>query len=86
MEALGAEEFVWQYWSREQKAAEPVTDPDTPRFLGDHPETDFLPTQAAARFFAHAHAAEVTVASLLHGDRHLVDEAIDRGDAIEGRS
>ena len=82
--ALGAEELVWQYWAREQKAAEPVTDPDAPRFLGDHPETDFLPTQAAARFFAHAHAEEITTATLLHGDRHLVDAAIDAGDAVEG--
>jgi hypothetical protein len=84
VQTLSAEEFVWQYWNREQKAAEPVTDPDAPRFLGDHPETDFLPTHAAARFFAHAHAAEVTVASLLHGDRYLVEQAIDSGDAIEG--
>jgi hypothetical protein len=81
---LAAEELVWQYWSREQKAAEPVTDPDAPRFLGDHPETDFLPTHAAARFFAHAHAAEVALAALLHGDRHLVEQAVDGGDAIEG--
>jgi hypothetical protein len=81
---LAAEELLWQYWSREQKAAEPATDPDAPRFLGDHPETDFLPTHAAARFFAHAHAAEVTTAALLHGDRHLVEEAIDGGDAVEG--
>lgn len=81
---LAADELVWQYWNTEQKVGEPVIDPDAPRFLGDHPETDFLPTQAAARFFAHAHAAEVTTASLLHGDRHLVEEAIDAGDAVEG--
>jgi hypothetical protein len=81
---LGVEEFVWQYWSRERKAAEPVSDPDAPRFLGDHPETDFLPTQAAARFFAHAHAAEVTLAALLHGDRQLVTSAIEAGDAVLG--
>lgn len=81
---LASEELIWQYWSREQRAAEPVTDPDAPRFLGDHPETDFLPTHAAARFFAHAHASEVTTSALLHGDRHLVEEAIDAGDALEG--
>jgi hypothetical protein len=61
-----------------------VTDPDAPRFLGDHPETDFLPTQAAARFFAHAHAAEVTVAELVHGDRHLVRAAVEAGNAVAG--
>jgi hypothetical protein len=81
---LAGEEVLYQYWSREQKAAAPSTDPDAPRFYGDHPETDFLPTHAAARFFAHAHAAEITGAHLLHGDRHLVEQAIDHGDAVEG--
>ena len=81
---LAAEEHLWQYWNQEQKAAAPVVDPDAPRFLGDHPETDFLPTQAAARFFAHAHAAEVTVAELVHGDRHLVRAAIEAGNAVAG--
>jgi hypothetical protein len=81
---LAAEEHLWQYWAREQKAAAAVADPDAPQFLGDHPETDFLPTQAAARFFAHTHAAEVAGAELVHGDRHLVRAAIEAGDALAG--
>jgi hypothetical protein len=81
---LSAEEHAYQYWAREQKAAEPSTDPDAPRFLGAHPESDFLPTQAAARFFMHAHAAEVASATLLHGDAALVEKAIDAGDALRG--
>jgi hypothetical protein len=81
---LAAEEMTFQYWHREQKAAAPPTDPEAPRFFGDHPETDFLPTHAAARFFAHAHAAEVTEAALVHGDRHLVEEALERGNALAG--
>jgi hypothetical protein len=81
---LAAEEHLHQYWNTEVKAAAPVTDPDAPRFLGGHPETDFLPTQAAARFFAHAHAAEITAAELVHGDAHLVRTAIEAGNAVAG--
>jgi hypothetical protein len=81
---LAAEEHLWQYWTQEQKAVAPVVDPDARQFLGNHPETDFLPTQAAARFFAHMHAAEVTGAELVHGDRHLVRAAIEAGDALAG--
>ncbi len=81
---LAAEEHLWQYWNQEQKAAAPVVDPEAPRFLGDHPETDFLPTQAAARFFAHAHAADVALAELVHGDPYLVRAAVDTGNAIAG--
>jgi hypothetical protein len=81
---LAAEEFTFQYWHRELKAAAPVVDPDAPRFLGDHPETDFLPTAAAARFFAHVHASELTVAGLVHGDAYLVEQAILAGDALRG--
>lgn len=81
---VAAEEMTYQYWSQEQKAAVPAADPDAPRFFGGHPETDFLPTHAAARFFAHAHAAEVTAAALVHGDPHLVEEAIEGGDALRG--
>lgn len=81
---LASEEHAWQYWNNEVKAAAPVTDPDAPRFYGDHPETDFLPTHAAARFFAHAHAAEITAAELVHGDAHLVKTAIEVGNAVAG--
>lgn len=81
---LAAEEFTFQYWNREIKAAVPALDPDAPRFLGDHPETDFLPTAAAARFFAHVHASELTVAGLVHGDAYLVEQAILAGDALRG--
>ncbi len=81
---LAVEEFTWQCWNLELKATAPVTDPDAPRFYGDHPETDFLPTHAAARFFAHVHASELSVAALVHGDRHLVAEAIDFGNAVRG--
>jgi len=81
---LAVEEFTWQCWNGELKAAAPVTDPDAPRFHGANPETDFLPTQAAARFFAHLHASELSVAALVHGDRHLVAEAIEAGNAVRG--
>ena len=81
---LASEEHEFQYWNTEAKAAAPVTDPDAPRFFGGHPETDFLPTQAAARFFAHAHASEITAAELVHGDAHLVKTAIEAGNAVAG--
>ena len=81
---LAVEEMTWQYFSREQKAAAPPADPDAPRFFGDHPETDFLPTHAAARFFAHAHAAEITAAELVHGDRARLVRTIEAGDAVAG--
>jgi hypothetical protein len=84
MLALSAEEFTYQYWNTELKAAAPPLDPDAPRFLGNHPETDFLPAAAAARFFAHEYAAELCTAELVHGDPYLVDEARHAGNAIRG--
>ena len=81
--ALAGDEITYQYWYEEVRVAAP-SDPDAPRFLGNHPETDFLPTAAAARYFAHTHAAELTVAELVHGDPALVEDAKDAGSAIAG--
>ena len=82
---LGAEEFVYQYWSTEHKAAAPVLDPNAPRHFGNHPESDFFPAMAAARFFSHQHAADLQSAELLHGDPALVEAAIEAGNALRGR-
>jgi hypothetical protein len=82
--ALGADEFFYQYWRRESRAAS-ITDPEAPRFIGNDPETDFHPSAAAARYFAHLHAAELTLSELVHGDPELVEAAVNSGDALRGR-
>ncbi|MFO0756611.1 MAG: hypothetical protein U0359_08980 [Byssovorax sp.] len=81
---LGVEEHVYQYWNVEHKAAAPQVDPNAPRNFGNHPETDFSPVTAAARFFAHQHAQDVASAELLHGDPALIEAAIEAGDALRG--
>lgn len=82
--ALAGEEFVYQYWNTEHKVATPVLDPNAPRNFGNHPETDFLPAMAAARFFSHQHAAELLSSELVHGDPALVEAAIEAGNALRG--
>jgi hypothetical protein len=82
--SLAGEEFVHQYWNTEHKAGAAVLDPNAPRHFGNHPESDFLPTTAAARFFSHQHAAELESSELLHGDPALVDAAIEAGNALRG--
>lgn len=81
---LAADEFTYQYWNNELKAAAPL-DPNAQRFFGNHPESDFQPSHAAARYFAHVHAAELARSELVHGDRDRIEAAVDAGDAIRGR-
>lgn len=80
--ALGAEEHRWQYARTEAKFARPAAGEPAP-FVTD-PETDRMPAAAAARYFTHIHSSEVAVASLVHGDRGLLSDALARGDGLAG--
>jgi hypothetical protein len=61
-----------------------VTEPDDRSILGERPEHGVPPSKQEASVNEHAHAAEVAMAGLVHGDRHLARAAIDAGDAIAG--
>lgn len=82
--ALGAEECQYQYWSHEVRGLRDDLSPEERRSLGAHPETDFSPVRAAARYFQHLHAHEVASSELIHGDKVLLERALDAGDGITG--
>lgn len=82
--ALGADECQYQYWSHEVRGLRDDLSPEERRALGAHPETDFSPVRAAARYFQHLHAHEVTSSELVHGDRVLLERALDAGDGFTG--
>jgi hypothetical protein len=83
LETLGADEFYFQYWRREVAAPDQINQGATVQFH-NNPETDFHPPAAAARYFAHLHASELTLSELVHGDPELVDDALAEGNAISG--
>lgn len=82
--ALGAEECQYQYWNHEQRGLREDLSPEERRTLGAHPETDFSPVRAAARYFQHLHAHEVASSELVHGDRVLLERALDAGEGLRG--
>lgn len=81
---LGVDECQWQYFHHEVRATQADLTPEERRALGAHPETDFAPVRAAARYFQHLHAHEVASNELVHGDRVLLERALDAGDGVEG--
>ncbi len=81
---LGLDECQWQYFHQEVRAAQADLTPEERRGLGSHPESDFLPVKAAARYFKHLHAHEVATSELVHGDRVLLEQALDAGDGFRG--
>ncbi len=81
---LGVEECQWQYWHHEARGVRADLTPEEKRALGSHPETDFAPVRAAARYFQHLHAYEVTSNELVHGDRVLLERSLDGGDGFTG--
>ncbi|MFO0647462.1 MAG: hypothetical protein U0326_14575 [Polyangiales bacterium] len=81
---LGAEECHFQYWRHETQGLREDLSPEERRSLGSHPETDFSPARAAARYFQHLHAYEVASNELVHGDRVLLERSLDAGDGFTG--
>ncbi len=81
---LGAEECQFQYWRHEAQGLREDLSPEERRSLGAHPETDFAPARAAARYFQHLHAYEVAANELVHGDRVLLERSLDAGDGFTG--
>jgi len=81
---LGLDECQWQYFHSEVRATQANLNPEERRGLGSHPESDFLPVKAAARYFKHLHAHEVASSELVHGDRVLLERALDAGDGLRG--
>jgi hypothetical protein len=81
---LGVDECQWQYFHHEVRALKADLTPEERRALGAHPETDFAPMRAASRYFQHLHAHEVASSELVHGDRVLLDRALDAGDGFRG--
>lgn len=81
---LGLDECQWQYFHQEVRATQADLTPEERRGLGSHPESDFLPVKAAARYFKHLHAHDVATSELVHGDRVLLEQALDAGDGFRG--
>lgn len=81
---LGLDECEHQYFTHEVRGLDPNLDPDERRRLGVHPETDFAPVRAARRYFYHLHAHELANEALLHGDKVLLERALDAGDGFTG--
>ena len=81
---LGLDECRWQYFHHEVRAMQADLTPEERRALGAHPETDFAPVRAASRYFQHLHAHEVAASELVHGDRVLLERALDAGDGFRG--
>jgi hypothetical protein len=81
---LGLDECEHQYFSHELRGLDPTLDPEERRRLGTHPETDFAPVRAARRYFHHLHAHELSANELVHGDKTLLERALDAGDGFTG--
>ncbi len=81
---LGLDECQYQYWQHEARGLHADLSPEERRALGSHPETDFAPARAAARYFQHLHAWEVASNELVHGDRVLLERSLDAGDGFTG--
>lgn len=81
---LGLDECKFQHFTHEVNALREDLTPEQRRALGSHPETDFSPAKAASRYFKHLHAHEVASNELVHGDRVLLERALDAGDGFTG--